>query len=463
MQKSFIKIFFLLAVLLTQAFTCGAEELIFWNFWDPKFILPVIEAFEKENPGVKIRNEQITWGNGLDKIVVAMANGRAPDICEIGSTWMGKFMGEGALLDVTEKFSDLKPDFMMWEPATWKGRLYGMPWLAGTRVMFYNRQLFAEVGLNPDQPPQTWAELLDAAKKLHNPAQGRYGFGMNAGEGHILYKKFMPFVWGNGGKILDADGNFIFDSPATRQALSFYLQLKEYSYSEKQDLLDEAFKRGTLGMAISGSWNFARYPKDAPNLDFGVAVLPKPAADKGFSTSFLGGEILVLFKTCKNPDVAAKFIRFLTRPENTLPITKEALVSFPAAISAFEDPFFTADARMKVFLDQMKTGIHPPVHPLWIELEKIINTTVEKAMYGESADKVFAEAAQEYQRISARKENNRIEREQAVSNEQAAAAAPNGGNGGSMQISLLVLIAVGTIINAILLSFLLIEVKKNAR
>lgn len=466
MKHRAVRLCLLVFLLLTQIISVGhAEELLFWNFWDPKFILPVIEKFEAENPGVKIKNEQITWGNGLDKIVVAMANGRAPDICELGSTWMGKFMGEGALIEVTDKFIDLKPDYMMWEPATLDGKLYGMPWLAGTRVLFYNRQLFRQAGLNPDLPPQTWNDFLDAAKKIHNPAEGRYGFGMNAGEGHILYKKFMPFVWGNGGRILDDNGNFVFDSPQTRQALEFYLKLKDYSYSEKQDLLDDAFKRGTLGMTVSGSWNFARYPKDAPNLDFGVALLPKPGKNSGFSTSFLGGEILVLFKGCKNPDMAAKFIRYLTRAENTLPITKEALVSFPAALSSFSDSFFTQDPRMQVFIEQMKTAIHPPVHPLWIELEKIINSTVEKAMYGESVDRVFADAALEYKRISERKESNRIERAQEAANAKNGANGVNGnGSGsGSTQIVLLVLIAVGTIINAILLSFLLIEVKKNAR
>jgi hypothetical protein len=160
--------------------------------------------------------------------------------------------------------------------------------------------------------------------------------------------------------------------------------------------------------------------------------------------------------------MAAKFIRFLTKAENTLPITKEALVSFPAVLSSFNDPFFASDPRLKVFFDQMKTGIHPPVHPLWIELEKIINTAVEKAMYGESADKVFAEAAAEYKRISERKENNRQEREQTMASASADPAVSQS-NGGSMQITLLMLIAVGTIINAILLTFLVIEVKKNAR
>jgi hypothetical protein len=120
---------------------------------------------------------------------------------------------------------------------------------------------------------------------------------------------------------------------------------------------------------------------------------------------------------------------------------------------------------MQVFIEQMKTAIHPPVHPLWIELEKIINSTVEKAMYGESVDRVFADAALEYKRISERKESNRIERAQEAANAKNGANGVNGsGSGsGSTQIVLLVLIAVGTIINAILLSFLLIEVKKNAR
>ncbi|HAE38546.1 MAG TPA: hypothetical protein DCG57_07895 [Candidatus Riflebacteria bacterium] len=472
MYKTAIKSVLLLIMLLPAALLGADVELVFWNFWDPKFILPVIEQFEKDNPGVKIRNEQVNWGNGLDKIVVAMANGRAPDICELGSTWMGRFMAEGALLDVTDKFSDLKPSYLMWEPATMNGRLYGMPWLAGTRVMFYNRTLFKAAGLDPERGPETWADLLEAAKLIHNPEKGRYGFGMNAGEGHILYKKFMPFVWGNHGQILDESDAFVFDSPQTREALDFYLKLKAYSYCEKQDLLDEAFKRGKLGLAISGSWNFARYPIDAPELDFGVALMPKPAKDKGFSTSFLGGEILVLFKSCKDPDAAAKFIRYLTTVENTLPITREALVSFPAHKDAYSDEMFSRDPRLGVFVEQMKTAVHPPVHRLWIDLEKIINNAVEKAMYGEAPDAVFAEANREYERVAnwQRVVRTAVSGSIGVSavtagigkSAEAAAPAATSQNGGSTQILLLALIGVGTLLNAVLLMFLIYEVKKKA-
>ncbi len=454
-----------LFLLISLSVSAADIELIFWNFWDPKLIVPVIEAFEKENPGVKIHNEQLTWNNGLDKIVVAMANNRAPDICEMGSTWMGKFMAEGALLDVTDEFSPLKDKYIMWEPAQMNGRLYGMPWLAGTRVMFYNKDLFIKAGLDPNKPPVTWDEFLNDCKKIHDPKNGIFGFGMNAGEGHILYKKFLPFGWGNGARVLDENGNFTFDSKEMKEALEFYLKLKEYSYCEKQDLLNDAFKKGKLGFEISGSWIFARLPIEAPNLNFGVCLVPKPSYEKGFSTSFMGGEILVLFKSCKNKELATKFIKFLTRSENALLITKEAWTSFPANVGAFSDPAFS-DPKTQVFFEQMKTGIHPPVHRLWIELETIINNTVEKAMYGEPIDKVFAEARLEYNRILRTKSNKQenilnTEKKETKTLDNQNISYQTQTNNTNWLMILVSFIAVGTLINAVLMSFILYELKKK--
>lgn len=454
-----------LALLGTFSGAARADtELTFWNFWDQKFIAPVIARFEADHPGVRIRSEQLNWGNGLDKILVALANERAPDICELGSTWTGKFMSEGVLIDITEQVSDLRDKYHLWEPAIWNGRIYGMPWLVGTRVLFYNRGLFKASGLDPDSPPRTWDELIAAAKAIHQPDKGIYGFGVNAGEGHILYKKFLPFVWGNGGAIMDGKGNFCFDSPATREALEFYRRLMAFGLKEKQDILDDAFKKGRLGLEISGSWNFAKYPKEAPDLDFGTALIPAPAADRGHTSSFLGGEILVLFKNCREPQLAAEFIRYLTRAEHTLPITKESLVSFPADKAAFGDDFFRKNPKLQVFVKQMETGVHPPVHPLWIELESIINDAVEKVLYGGSIDGVLGAAATAYERVRLQFE----ERQRASGAAQPASlpASPvAAGSGGALPgwaLVLLVLIAVGTLVNAIFLMFIYGEVKKNA-
>ena len=103
----------------------------------------------------------------------------------------------------------------------------------------------------------------------------------------------------------------------------------------------------------------------------------------------------------------------------------------------------------------MKTGIHPPVHKLWIEIEKIINNTVEKAMYGEPIDKVFAEAKKEYNRIS----HTSAEKEASASAPATRSAVPESQN--SLLVILLGLIGVGTLINAVLMSFILYELKKK--
>ncbi|MBR4569043.1 MAG: hypothetical protein IKO19_00035 [Candidatus Riflebacteria bacterium] len=70
MFKKYKIITTILFLILTVAAQAAENELTFWNFWDPKLIVPVIEAFEKENPGVKIHNEQLTWNNGLDKLLL---------------------------------------------------------------------------------------------------------------------------------------------------------------------------------------------------------------------------------------------------------------------------------------------------------------------------------------------------------------------------------------------------------
>ena len=179
----------------------------------------------------------------------------------------------------------------------------------------------------------------------------------------------------------------------------------------------------------------------------------------------MGGEILVLFKNCKNKELATKFIKYLTRSENALLITKEAWTSFPANVGAFSDPAFS-EPRTQVFFEQMKTGIHPPVHRLWIELETIINNTVEKAMYGEPIDKVFAEARSEYNRVLKSKNLN----EKAISIDEKKAEETNNianvpqtrqSNQTNWLMVLVSFIAVGTLINAVLMAFILYELKKK--
>jgi len=365
---------------------CGREKgvrLTFWQFWPSEVIEPIIEEFEKANPGVDVEMQQLTWQNGFEKIVASVSSGTQPDLCELGSTWVPRFAADGVLGDVTGEVGALKDSLLFWESCSLNGRVYGIPWVAGTRALFYNKELFEKAGLNPDSPPETWEELIECARKIHSPGNGVYGFGMNAGERYILFKKFMPFAWGNGGKILNQDlSRSEFASGENLEALVFYCSLKKYSLVEKQDVLDMAFKQGKIGLEISGGWNLKTIPADAPDLKFGVAVVPKPKACCGTHASFAGSEILVTFVKSGHQKEALKLARFLVEKQNVISLCRSAKSVQPIFRGAQNDPYYDANPLEKMFVVQLSTAVAPPPHPKWPEIEEIIESTVEEVTYG---------------------------------------------------------------------------------
>ena len=361
----------------------SGTKIVFWQFWPAEVISPIIAEFEKANPGLKVEMQQLTWQNGFEKIVAAVSSGTQPDLCELGSTWVPKFAADGVLSDLTADVTDLREEYLFWESCTLNGTVFGVPWVAGTRALFYNKDLFARAGLDPEKPPETWSQLSACAKKIHSPARGVYGFGLNTGERYILFKKFMPLAWGNGGTILTPDlRRSTLYSKQNIQALDFYCSLKPYSLVEKQDVLDMAFKQGKLGMMISGGWNLRTIPSDAPGLKFGVALIPRPAAGRGSHASFAGSEILVTFANSKHRAEALKLARFLVARENVIALSRATKSVQPALRGAETDPYYDTQPQERMFVVQLKTAVAPPAHPKWVEVEDEINTAVEEVLYG---------------------------------------------------------------------------------
>jgi len=358
-------------------------KIVFWQFWPTEVISPLIAEFEKANPGVKVEMQQLTWQNGFEKIVAAVSSGTQPDLCELGSTWVPKFAADGVLSNLTADVTDLRDQYLFWDSCTLNGSVFGIPWVAGTRALFYNKELFAKAGLDPNRPPQTWAQLLSFAKKINSPAAGVYGFGLNTGERYILFKKFMPLAWGNGGTILSPDmRRSTLYSKQNIEALDFYRSLKPYSLVEKQDVLDMTFKQGKVGMVISGGWNLKTIPADAPGLKYGVALIPKPAEGRGSHASFAGSEILVAFANSKHRAGALKLARFLVGRENVIALCRATKSVQPALKGAETDPYYEAHPEERMFVVQLKTAVAPPAHPKWVEVEDEINAAVEEVLYG---------------------------------------------------------------------------------
>lgn len=376
----------------------GPVTVAFWQFWEADVINPILARFEAENPGVKVAMKQLTWQNGREEILAAVAANTAPDLCELGSTWFGRFAADGALADITADTDSLRARLRQWEAASHGGKVYGVPWVLGTRAVFYNKKLFRAAGLNPDLgPPDTWPRLMEAATKIHNASAGTYGFGRNSGERYVLFKKFMPLAWSAGGDVLSQDGTeCVFDSPANLEALNFWLSLEPVSLTERQDQIDQAFKQERIGIIQSGAWLFKTLPTDAPNLEYGVCRMPRPDRPDAANRSFGGGEILVIFKNSPKRAAALKLAAFLARGDNALALCRVAKSVQPAAAGMENDDYYRANPGERVFVEQLTTAVFPPNDPSWQEMENAVESWVEKAMFKQvPPEKALEEADRE--------------------------------------------------------------------
>lgn len=375
-----------------------------WQFWTDSRAKPVIEelvaTFEGANPNINVDVVDLTWAEGHQKIVVAFATGTTPDVLELGSDWVAEFSSKGLLLDLTAEAERHFDQFAMWEPVAYEGRIYGYPWLLGTRVLFYNKDLMRRAQIDTTQPPATWSEWLRQARAINDLKGDVHGFAANTFERHRLYKKFLPFFWSAGGELM-VEGGCGLDSKAGLAALKFYRELCKVGVFDVQRELDLAFQRGQIGFTISGDWLLQQLRKDPKAPRYGLALMPR--SDSGISVSFAGGEYLVVPKKSAHAQEAQLFIDFLLQPENNLKLCR-AIGFVPAHTAAAANPYFSEDAHLNTFNRQLESSRATPVHPRWVEMEEVIESAVERAMYGgTSPDSALERACSEIEAILSRK------------------------------------------------------------
>jgi len=371
----------ILLIAWSDAAWCEEIHLRFWHFSiDEELSRPLIEEFEKEHPHIKIHIQQLSWDFGHDKIVTSLIADNAPDIFEIGSTWGPKFAQSGVLKEITTDIAPFQHEYMMWEPVTFENKVYGMPWLIGTRFILYNKDLFKKAGLDPRKPPTTWDELYQDARKINGLSKNIHGYGIAVAEDFTPWQTFIPYIWNAGGEILSADWKQSrFESPEVSRAFHFYKKLKTVSLLNRQEQIDQIFSENRIGIIFTGAWIFNAIARANASLNYGVAQVPTPEKHQT-PISFGGGEMLVMLQKTRHPKEAFLFMRYLTSQKVELTIAKKQRNILPSRREALRDPAFQKDPKMKAFADQMLHTKAPPAHPQWFSIGKIISSSVDKAM-----------------------------------------------------------------------------------
>jgi len=377
MFKKFVVLLIAIAMIATVG--TAKTKLVLWQFMmNDDTGKQVVEAFEAANPDIEVEFVQLSWANGFDKIVTAFAAGSAPDVLELGNTWISNFADSGVLTN-TNAVEDTHKDIVGWNSASYKGDSWGVPWLLGTRAMFYNLDLFEKAGLDPANPPATWKETLEAAEKISALGEDIYGFGLPSGEPYSAWQEwFLPAVWGNEGKVISVDQTTaLFNSKEVVESAEFYQDLSEYSIMTKQNDLMEAFGNGKVGMVVSGAHQISALLTSYPETQFLVTFVPKPAEDHGFHASFAGGEILTIPSSSKHQEEALKLIEYLVDPEVAMIVTKGYPAVFPSNITAAEDPWFFDHPLEYTFFEQNATAVPVPPTPKWDDIQAKVTEAVE--------------------------------------------------------------------------------------
>jgi len=399
-----------LLCLIALLANCGGSgdsnkvRLSFWQFWTSPEVKPTIERliheYEELNPDVTVDLVDLTWSDGHEKIVVAFSTGTAPDVIELGSDWIGEFAIRRVLADLTEFYDSSQTELMMWEPALYQKRAYAIPWLLGTRILYYNRDLLKRTDSAEAGPPTTWDKLLHLSTEITALGEPYFGFGSNSAERHRLYKKFLPFLWSNGGEILSHDGyeSLLGEQPAI-EALEYYVSLSDVGYMDTQRALDDKFLAGELGFIISGDWLLRRMDKQRPPFDVGGWVIPVP--DSGdVSVSFAGGEYLAVNSASDYQMEALQFAAYMTSEMPSYEFSKAVGSPTPANVKASNKMLQEANALRWIFLQQIMTARTSPLHPEWVYIEEIIERAVEEAIYHKSdASTALTKASNEINKL----------------------------------------------------------------
>lgn len=362
-----------------------------WDYYgDPNASpLPtVIEAFEKENPDIKINYEIYDWDTTLEKMNVVLTSGTSPDVITVDMTWMPRLAALDALTDLKPLSGGLlngEPLEKAYAPGAldamkYKDKIVAMLYDFDVYVLYYRADLFERKEL---QPPKTWQDLVKVGRGLTEGEKYRYAYDSNQAF------SVSQFIYENGGDILNSDDkSAVFNSAESVEAVKFYsdLFLKEniaihWSAEEGEDFIP-GIKDGRIAMFSNGPYYMGLLKSGAPEMAGMWKVAPHPYNKQ--PGSYLGGTGLVIPVYSKNPEAAWKFIEFAMRTENQIKVFEKAGAA-PALTAALQgpelnaaDPYFGNQKTFAVFLKAMETAHHLPYVRQWDDIDRAVSTALEE-------------------------------------------------------------------------------------
>jgi len=265
-----------------------------------------VKEFEAANPNITVQSVQYQWTGPT--FAAKLAAGTLPTVFTVPFT-DGRTLGEnGQLADLTAEAKKL-PYFSKFNPAviaegtTSDGKVVALPTAAYAQALTYNRKLFTQAGLDPDNPPTTWAQVIADAKQIAAKT-GQAGYAEMGKDDNSAGWILTTLIYSLGGRVETGTGKTAkatFDTPQAKQALQMLHTMRwsdnsmgstfDYDWSG----INQAFAAGKVGMFVSGSDIYTNLVQ-ADNIDpstYGLTTVPLASSS---DAGVLGGGTLAAVK-----------------------------------------------------------------------------------------------------------------------------------------------------------------------
>ena len=358
----------------------------------------LVKDFNALNTGIKVEFRQIQFDDVVSEAMRAYSTGQAPDIIAVDNPEHALFASRGAFLDLTDmiaKSEVVKTENYFPGPLAstmWDGKNFGIPKATNTIALYYNKDMFKAKGLDPDKPPQTWAELVETARTLTDPAANVYGLTFSAKANEEGTFQFLPWA-----QMAGASYETINTEGAVK-ALDTWKTIIDEKLASPDTLTRSqwdstgTFNSGNAAMAISGPWELDRMVEEA-KFDWGVALLPVP--EEGAERSSAMGDFnWAIFANSEHPEEAFKVLEYFVSQDNRM---FKDFGQLPARsdIAIPETGVALKDAGLKVFVEQLKYAKPRGPHPEWPKISKAIQDAIQAALTGQMSSKEALDQAAE--------------------------------------------------------------------
>lgn len=366
----------------------------------------IIEAFEAENPGIKV--DVIEGPNATNLIedlyTSSFLLGGSPyDVVVMDIIWLPKFAAAGWLLDLSDRVSatDLE-DFLPADIAggRYQDKLYRLPYRSDAGLLYYREDVLAEIDR---QPPETFEELIEVSQALQASGAVPWGYVWQGRQYEGLSAMFVEILAGSGGFWINPETLEVgLDQPQAIAAVNFLRQTLSEGISPpgvttyQEEEARRLFQNGEV--ALMRNWPYAlalANAEDSP-IRGKVAIKPMVHAANQPSAGCLGGWGLAIAKTSSHPDEAWKLVEFYASPESQ----RQSILRngyLPTRRSLYTDPQVVEKySYFPDLLEVAETAVLRPPVAQYAQASDILQRYLSAALTGRlSPERAMRSAAEE--------------------------------------------------------------------